>query len=460
MRYNTNQEIEYRILDGGYSQIEARIIDSLDRMTPAFANSQILNTEMMLVGTIEDPAYVAPGSSSANLGDELINLRNENDGVLDTVTNLSNRLAADLVSFVTPAGQGGQAGVAKGGNRYTINSRASMTASQMVMAHEMGHNMGCGHAWGDSSKSTSANTGWRFKTPGGSQLTTIMAYTDGGVTSINWSAAKSQSWVTLSPASDTLAPAASTTVTVSINSNANVLSPGAYTDTVAFLNTTNENGNTSRAVSLVVNPSPASFYWDSNVATAGTPTGTWRTSNFWNTNSTGGAGTFSSTTANTADLFFVAGPASNSGNGNATITVSGAQVANSITSQHSGSFTLSGGTSITLGNATAGQGGINVGEFAFGTTVQGKLTISTPVILNNSQTWTNNKVDTSALQQTAGLELNASSANSLTLNHPLIIDGKGVTSLSAATTTTLTGTGSITIHGRIDIVCDYQFDIG
>ena len=119
-------------------------------------------------------------------------------------------------------------------------------------------------------------------------------------------------------------------------------------------------------------------------------------SNFWNTNSTGGAGTFSSSTANTSDLFFVAGPASNSGNGNATITVSGAQVANSITSQHSGNFTLSGGTSITLGNANAGQGGINVSEFAYGTTVQGKLTISTPVILNNSQTWTNNKVDTSA----------------------------------------------------------------
>jgi autotransporter-associated beta strand protein len=1067
-----------RIDDGGYSQIEARIIDSLDRMTLAFANSQIPNTEVMLLGTIEDPAYVAPGTSSTNLGDELTNLRNESDGVLDTVTNLSNRLGADLSSFVVSSSQGGQAGVANGGNRYTINARTAMTAGQMVMAHEMGHNMGCGHAWGDSSKPTAANTGWRLKTTSGSLVSTIMAYTDGwgaripyfsnpnvfydgartgavngynatgdttvdqrlvvgglrygptdfgfdgnsptlgannadmintgtgvaglgatsasnwatrtafqvispaaaaqwergttqtirfnggdkndlatiklfkggvlhstlasdinpatnrnftwivpfaltdgadymirvelvrngstetadsgiftifsdppyvttssapavpenvgviskvvltfnvpmdpatfsagsdivsftdpignsvlpsitgtswsagntvltidftpptqpgiyqlvvgpniadtvgslmdqdqdgssgepvddrytaqftinppviyqtnmdvnpgwsfsannpatngwaygqptgqganpyrdndptsgftgsnvigynldgdyqtsipdtrwattpafdcsahenvtlsfkrwlglsqndnayiqvsnngsswtsvwqnpgtnhiddnawvpvtydisavadgqatvyvrwglgltfsdfnggacgwniddvvvhgdlpdnlavtpanglvssgvyggpftpasiqytlqntgsttlqwsvaktnswvtlsassgtltagastiitvsintnandleigdytdlvtftnaskgtvtttrgvdldvrgpgtlevtpagdlsssgiyggasgfspssivytltngGVTSINWSAVKSQGWVTLSAASGTLVPAASTTVTVSINSNADALSPGTYTDAVAFLNTTNENGNTSRAVSLLVNPSPASFYWDDNAGTAGaggTPAGIWGTDNNWNTNSNGGAGTFSNSTANTANLFFVAGPASNSGNGNATITVSGAQVANSITSQHSGNFTLSGGTSITLGNANAGQGGITVGEFAYGTTAQGKLTISTPVILNNSQTWTNNKVDTSALQQTAGLELNAASTNSLTLNHPLIIDGKGVTSLSAAATTTITGTGGITKNG-------------
>ncbi len=1063
-----------RIEDGGYSQIEARIMDSLDRMTLAFANSQIPNTEMMLVGTIEDPAYVAPGTSSTSLGDELINLRNESDGVLDTVTNLSNRLGADLVSFVTPAGQGGQSGVANGGNRYTINSRTAMTASQMVMAHEMGHNMGCGHAWGDSSKPTAANTGWRFKTTGGIQLSTIMAYTDGwgarvpyfsnpnvmydgaktgavngynatgdttvdqrlvvgglkygptdfgfdgntptlgannadmintgtgvaglgataasnwatrtafevispataaqwergttqtiqfnggdtedvatitlykggvlhstlasglnsatnrnftwvvpfaltdgadymirveldrngstliadsgiftifsdppyvtttsapavpenvgviskvvltfnvpmdtatfsagsdivsftdpignsvlpsitgtswsagntvltidftpfsqpgiyqlmvgpniadtvgslmdqdqdgasgealddrciaqftvnppviyqanmdtnpgwsfshpswaygqptganqdghggpdptsgfsganvigyrldgdyeanipindnrwattpaincsaysnvnlsfqrwlgvgadlgdnaylevsnnnstwtrvyennnfnlsddawvkvtydisavadgqatvfirwgigktdssenycgwniddvivsgalsdalavtpagglvssgvsggpftpasieytlqntglsaiqwtarktnnwvslsatsgtlaggasttvtvsintnandmevgdysdlvtftnatkgvvtttrsvdldvrgpgtlevgpagdlassgiyggatgfapssivytltngGVTSINWTAAKSQGWVSLSAASGTLAPAASTTVTVSINSNADSLSPGTHTDTVAFLNTTNENGNTSRAVSLLVNPSPASFYWDDNAGTAGaggTPTGIWGTDNNWNTNSTGGAGTFTASTANTANLFFVAGPASNSGSGGTTITVNGAQVANSLTSQHSGNFTLSGGTSITLGNANAGQGGINVSEFAYGSSVQGKLTISTPVILNNSQTWTNNKVDASALQQTAGLELNAASTNSLTLSHPLIMDGKGVTSFSANAAATITGTGSITKNG-------------
>jgi uncharacterized repeat protein (TIGR01451 family) len=74
----------------------------------------------------------------------------------------------------------------------------------------------------------------------------------GGV-SINWTASKGQSWVTLSQAGGTLAPGGSTTVTVSINSNANSLSANTYTDTVTFTNTTNGTGNTTRPVSLTIN---------------------------------------------------------------------------------------------------------------------------------------------------------------------------------------------------------------
>ena len=60
-----------------------------------------------------------------------------------------------------------------------------------------------------------------------------------------------------------------------------------------------------------------------------------------------------------------------------------------------------------------------------------------------------NKVDTTVAQATQGLDFTAVTgvANGITLNHALTIDGKGVTSLSVATTTTLTGTGSITKSG-------------
>jgi len=80
----------------------------------------------------------------------------------------------------------------------------------------------------------------------------------GGAT-LDWTASKSQSWVTVSPAGGTLLPGQVTTVTVSINSGANSLAPASYGDTVAFINTVNGNGNTTRGVSLTVNPAPASL---------------------------------------------------------------------------------------------------------------------------------------------------------------------------------------------------------
>ncbi len=74
-----------------------------------------------------------------------------------------------------------------------------------------------------------------------------------GGSSINWTASKGQAWTTLSSTSGTLAAGGNTTVTVSVNNNANSLAPGSYSDTVSFTNTTNGNGNTTRSVSLTVN---------------------------------------------------------------------------------------------------------------------------------------------------------------------------------------------------------------
>jgi len=75
-----------------------------------------------------------------------------------------------------------------------------------------------------------------------------------GGSSINWTASKTKTWVTLSSAGGTLDAGASTTVTVSINSGANSLTPGSYSDTVSFTNTTDGKGTTARPVSLTVIP--------------------------------------------------------------------------------------------------------------------------------------------------------------------------------------------------------------
>lgn len=94
--------------------------------------------------------------------------------------------------------------------------------------------------------------------PGGPFSPTSRQYTllNFGATSLNWSAGKAASWLTLEPASGTLNAGESITVTASINSNANTLSVGTYVDTISFTNTTNGNGNTSRAASVTVNGLP------------------------------------------------------------------------------------------------------------------------------------------------------------------------------------------------------------
>src|ERR1051326_7890780 len=85
----------------------------------------------------------------------------------------------------------------------------------------------------------------------------LYALSNSGTASLGWSAIKSQSWVSLSVSSGTLAVGASANVTVSVNPNANSLSVGNYADTVTFTNLTDGNGTTNRLVTLTVNPIPA-----------------------------------------------------------------------------------------------------------------------------------------------------------------------------------------------------------
>jgi hypothetical protein len=94
---------------------------------------------------------------------------------------------------------------------------------------------------------SSGNTGGPFSPA--SQTYTLQNV--GGET-INWTASKSKSWVSLSSSSGSLGPGASTTLTVSINGNSSSLNEGAYTDVVNYVNTGNGNGNTSRPVTLSV----------------------------------------------------------------------------------------------------------------------------------------------------------------------------------------------------------------
>jgi hypothetical protein len=92
--------------------------------------------------------------------------------------------------------------------------------------------------------------------PGGPFSPSSITYnlTNSGNSAISWTAAKGQTWVTLSRTGGTLQPNSSTTVTVSTNNNANSLSARStpYRDTVTFTNATNAQGGGSIGVSLSV----------------------------------------------------------------------------------------------------------------------------------------------------------------------------------------------------------------
>lgn len=81
----------------------------------------------------------------------------------------------------------------------------------------------------------------------------IYTLTNSGSASLDWTASKTQDWVNLSMTDGSLAAGAATSVTVSINANADSLTAGNYNDTISFVNTTTGNGNTSRGVNLTVN---------------------------------------------------------------------------------------------------------------------------------------------------------------------------------------------------------------
>ncbi|MFP4157073.1 MAG: MBG domain-containing protein [Opitutales bacterium] len=169
---------EARIADGGVSAIEARIIASVDRMNLSFANSQVSNTQLVLLGMVEDPDYEFKGTESDSMNDELNDLSNSSDGSLDTVSDLKSALGADLISFVVKDVDG-SAGVAWRPGTASIVARTYMTNTALTFVHELGHNFGLKHSWGDNSGSDSETTGynygWRYKN-GSTKRRSVMAY--------------------------------------------------------------------------------------------------------------------------------------------------------------------------------------------------------------------------------------------------------------------------------------------
>ncbi|MEZ0258036.1 MAG: autotransporter-associated beta strand repeat-containing protein [Chthoniobacter sp.] len=192
----------------------------------------------------------------------------------------------------------------------------------------------------------------------------------------------------------------------------------------------------------------ATYYWDTNGATAGSgaSTGSWdgATAN-WTTDATGATTPGVSLTTSLDDLIFSAGSNGTTG----TVTVSGAQLANSITFKDNVAVTLSGGTSITLGGAGSGSGiFVSSGDNAANT-------ISTPVILNGSTStfaFTNDgtglltvgAITGAATSGTQTINVSSTSSGGITLNG---IIGNGAGGGKVALVVNNTGAGITTLSG-------------
>ena len=160
----------------------------------------------------------------------------------------------------------------------------------------------------------------------------IYMLTNSGGALLSWTVSKTATWVTLSAASGSLAIGSATNITVSINTNADSLAGGSYSDTVSFTNATNGAGNTTRAVSLTVNsPAALSVTPATGLSSAGNVGGPFSPSNQVYALSNTGSVSMSWTASKTATwVTLSATSGSLAGGGSTNITVSINANANSL----------------------------------------------------------------------------------------------------------------------------------
>lgn len=126
-------------------------------------------------------------TGSGNLTTDLTKLQSTGDGVMDQAHALRDQYKADVVCLLVPNGgayaglgylwtPGAGAGFANYGFSVVV---AAYADSNLTLAHEVGHNMGCGHAVEDGGGGAySYSYGWKFSV-GGTAYRTVMAYAPG-----------------------------------------------------------------------------------------------------------------------------------------------------------------------------------------------------------------------------------------------------------------------------------------
>jgi hypothetical protein len=166
---------------GGVAGITALINSAIAEANDAYTRSGI-NARLNLVHAAE-VAYTESGNAQVDLP----RLQNPSDGQMDTVPQLRNQFGADIVCLLTEsmASYAGLGYVMPGLNpsfashAYSVVRRVYANGF-FVVAHEIGHNLGCMHDRQNSSNAGALphSYGHRFSA-GGVTYRTVMAYDPG-----------------------------------------------------------------------------------------------------------------------------------------------------------------------------------------------------------------------------------------------------------------------------------------
>lgn len=116
---------------------------------------------------------------------DLTALRSRRDGRMDEIHSIRDEKGADLVALVADSSRWGRTagiGYITQGNLKAYGFSATgfrFLTTGKTFAHEIGHNLGCGHDAGNGTGAFSYARGWRFTGNSGRQSRTVMAYAPG-----------------------------------------------------------------------------------------------------------------------------------------------------------------------------------------------------------------------------------------------------------------------------------------